>query len=152
MSLVRASDGFGSYSRDNEEVAADVVMVFETGEIWAQQIQNHADNIVYLNELQLENGLRRFSDALAIDLECPRPHAWIAGFEGIAGKKMWVPRRQGYNRWEDTFGPAHANNIVRSGVFEDGGSPLETLKGFYEDVYDEFGITREAWFDDSRDR
>ena len=138
VGFVRGADGGGHYAVEGGDTTHSVAYVFKTGEIWIidswlAQIPQYVE----LNELAFTQTLEKCISFLSSRLQVPGPYFWEAGFEGIAGR-MLVLREGNHRPW----GTAVEDYVFDSGDFKLGDDAAESLRPFFEKVFDCFGARR----------
>lgn len=151
-SYVRASDGHGVYRVRGAETEADqrrttdsVTFAFRTGEVWSVDVAYLAydEKQIFYSEIEetfvkAAGRYRQFLKSLGI----PGPYRWIAGLIGAKGRHLAYPPRPGYS-WLGMAGPICAvDRIEASGMLADEQSPLEALRPFFDQIFEECGIER----------
>lgn len=135
-----AIDGREKKKRD----AAGCVVFFETGEIWAIDL-DYLDTSNRLHQPSIE---RYFSDALSryssllSDACGADSFSWIAGLRGIKGKGLMYPAAPGKN-WISNGGfPCLTSEIIVNGVHRKGESPIESLLPLFNEIFKKCGRER----------
>lgn len=135
---VRGPDGFGYYTRgDEEDEALAVMFVFQSGEVWSAETYNLAmgDRIVFLDERAFVDGLTSEAEVLKT-LGIPGPYKWIAGMEGLDGRSIGASRGVQPNRFL-------VDVVEVEGLFSgDPGDAKEALEPFFVRLFDAAGISR----------
>jgi len=138
IGFIRADDGFGVYARLREEDAEtnSVAFAFETCEIWAIDtgMLSIASQIVYFGDVQ--NAMcsvlphyMRFLHNLGIE----PPFRWIAGLDGIKGRRLDVqPPGGGISHLGEAF---LTDRIVCPGLYDGAQKPHITLGPFFREVF-----------------
>ncbi|MGP8081559.1 MAG: hypothetical protein ACLPXT_01515 [Terracidiphilus sp.] len=137
IGFVRGSDGGGYYSVEGDNTTHSVAYVFKTGEIWLVDSWLAEIPHVELNEEAFTETLRRCAEFSTNHLQLPGPYQWEAGFEGIYGRMLLLPDKS-----DRAFGTAVEKRIHDNGRFALGEDPAETLRPFFEKVFDCFGVRR----------
>lgn len=150
LARVRGNDGIGVYTTINgylHETGA-TSFVFMTGEVWAvNRFPFEGNPTFFLNEEAFEIALRTYAVFLQ-HLGLKPPYKWIAGIDGIKGKALEVPVRPGYMNIAPGKGCCVADYVCESGTYTPGDDPQESLRPFFEAVYDTCGLQRPAWLND----
>lgn len=139
IGFVRGSDGGGYYSVEGDNTTRSVAYVFKTGEIWLVDSWLAQVPHVELNEDAFTETLRRCADFSTNRLELPGPYRWEAGFEGIFGRMLVLPGKS-----DRALGTAVEKRVYGRGRFALGESSAGTLRPFFEEVFDCFGVHRPA--------
>jgi hypothetical protein len=137
IGFVRGSDGCGYYSVDGGNTTRSVAYVFKTGEIWLVDSWLAQVGVVELNENAFTETLRKCAEVSTNRLGLLGPYQWEAGFEGIFGRMLARPSQSNRRR-----GTAVEECVYDSGQFALGEDPAETLRPFFEKVFDCFGLRR----------
>jgi hypothetical protein len=149
-SYVRGENGFGSYdvSLSDKESAPDVAMVFTNGEVWAIDTwyldagKREGRNLIYPMERDLYEALQRYADLL-VQMGISPPFCWEAGMENLKGRKIPLSEQPPYN----LSGPCMKDIVVKRGSFTPGESAAQSLRPFFEELYDACGATLPPEFD-----
>jgi hypothetical protein len=101
---IRDEDGFGVYAMTNQaHEAAWVNSMFTNGEVWGldtwRLARSAEKGTISVPEQPLVETLEQFETRLG-SLGLRRPFRWIAGMEGVAGRKLWIPGNS-YELWVD---------------------------------------------------
>jgi hypothetical protein len=137
LGFVRGSDGGGYYSVDGGNLTRSVAYVFKTGEIWLVDSWLEQMRHVELDENAFTETLRKSAEVSTNRLKLVGPYQWEAGFEGIFGRELVLP---GPSNW--SWGTAVEKRVHAAGQFALGEDPAETLRPFFEKIFDCFGIRR----------
>jgi hypothetical protein len=137
IGFVRGSDGCGFYSVEGGNTTHSVAYVFKTGEIWLVDSWLEQMSVVELRENAFAETLRKCAEVLTNRLELLGPYQWEAGFEGILGGMLAQPGTSIRRR-----GTAVEDCVYDAGQFTLGEDPAETLRPFFEKVFDCFGLRR----------
>ncbi len=154
-SFLRASDGFGYYpqvSRNIDQVVPAVSLAFKSGEIWtvyAGPIGTPQEGTFVNIEHVFTETLLRCVRFMREGLEIALPYRWIAGIEGIKGKRMQCFARPGHTRYTP-YSSASLDDVVSdSGVLSVGDTVALTLRPFFRKIYDSCGEARGDYMDDA---
>lgn len=134
---VRDEDGFGVYAgTGNPHETSWANYLFETGEIWGVDTWRvprtaHTKTISIPEDVLIET-LAQFEECLG-RLGLTRPFKWIAGIEGIEGRRLWVP----YNH--EPVGKCVSDEIVAEGKLEGEIGAAEALEQFFVKIYERAG-------------
>lgn len=144
LGYVRAEDGIGFYvpnpNRPHETWSTS--FAFTTGEVWAVDAFPFKDSSAFfLDEEAFEIVLRTYTVFLQ-HLGLKPPYKWIAGIDGLKGKVLDVPMRPGGTGVCRLGGSCVADSVCETGTYALGGDPQESLRPFFEAVYDQFGLKR----------
>jgi len=145
-SYVRAQDGFGympTMQNEGDPVPA-VILAFKTGELWSvysgpsSMMHNDIPNVepIYVD------CFRRCIHFLRIGLKVTPPYRWIAGMEGLKGKRLWKVAPPGRSYMDPMTGPCLANTVTERGVLRDGEQWQLALTPFFHKLYDACGAER----------
>lgn len=146
--FLRAEDGFGICtlaSHDDSETSS-VAFAFETGEIWSIDtfLLGYDPTKLFIGEIekQFSDRLKDYSRFLAA-LEISPPYRWIAGIEGVDGRRLEVPIRPGHMQIPGWLGEeCRKKEIEREGAYDGAQSPVSALMPFFMAVYDACGTRR----------
>lgn len=160
-SHIRAPDGFGyipSMANESPQVPA-AILAFKTGEVWS----------VYSGPLLMHSELGNFEpmfvycfkqciEFLRDGLSILPPYRWIAGVEGMKGKKLVKVTQRGSHYIENSTGPCLEDVVMDAGKLESADSIFLGLRPFFRKLYDACGAERpdhmdtilEQQFPDSR--
>lgn len=148
-SRIRAHDGVGVFWSSGEGETSDIVFIFKTGEIWS--IDSHIikarqeSNSIQLSEREFTSALKRFGGYLG-RLGINPPYRWIAGMEGIRGRGMFVPSRDGYYPYNNQpSGRCMLDSVTVDGIFDPNEDTEKSLEPFFVRVYEICGLDRPAW-------
>ncbi len=146
-SHVRAHDGFGyipAMVNLSDPISA-VILAFKTGELWSvycgplSRVHNEIPNL----EPNFIECFGRCIHFLRTQLDLAPPYRWIAGMEGLKGKKLWkVPAPPGHSYLDPMTGPCLADTITDRGVLREGEKWQLALKSFFMKLHDACGATR----------
>lgn len=141
---VRAEDGFGFYvsnpNRPHETWSTS--FAFTTGEVWAvDAFPSKESSAFFLNEEVFGIALRTYA-AFLQDLGLEPPYKWIAGIDGIKGKVLEISMWRGGMGAHRLGGSCVADSVCETGTYALGGDPKESLRPFFEAIYDQFGLKR----------
>jgi hypothetical protein len=134
---VRGFDGVGHFSRLPYESARSLIYAFKTGELWIIDAWiSRVPDYVELHEFAWIEGLDKCASWLD-NIGCTGPYKFIAGMEGIKGRRLTMPAQQ------RGFGVSVADSVVHTGTFSLGESASDALEPFFGDVWDAFGMHRQ---------
>ena len=144
---VRGADGFGHvpHPPTDNRLVSSVSFAFKTGEVWTTYAGPFAtpDGNTFLNvEADFVECflciLRFMGQGLGISL----PYRWIAGIDGINGKRMqrFAPPGQGYTT--PYTARSMADMVSETGVLKEGDDPHLALVPFFQAIYDVCGEPR----------
>jgi hypothetical protein len=137
IGFVRGADGGGYFSVEGEDTTWSVAYVFTTGEIWLiDSWLARVPNYVQLDEAAFTATLSKCATFLSERFGLAGPYHWEAGFEGISGRMLSLPGQY------IAKGTAVGDVVEASGEFQLGDDAVETLRAFFEKVYDCFGLRR----------
>jgi hypothetical protein len=137
LGFVRGEDGCGIYESLGDEPSPSLVYAFNTGEVWAINawcLGQLKDRIV-LEENKFAESLKLCADFLD-RLGILGPYHWIAGMEGVKGR--FLVRENLFRRW----GPCMMDVIEEEGIHKPGDKAAESLRPFFEGVFDQCGAQR----------
>jgi hypothetical protein len=144
-SYVRAEGGFGympTMSNESDPVPA-VILAFKTGELWSvysgpSSTRNDIPDV----EPMFIDCFRRCIHFLRTGLNVAPPYRWIAGMEGIKGKKLWKVAPPGRHYTNPLTGPCLTDIVTERGVLRDGEKWQLALKPLFHQLYDACGAER----------
>ncbi len=141
---VRSVDGYGTWDpAETDEVAGSVAFAFTTGEVWVTDTRvlrlAEQDNYIPLNQRQWATALEKYTaflGALGVD----GPYRWIAGMDGISGRKIF---HRGPGRSKQTLAGRCATDVVTAeGFHSPTTSPGSSLDPFFNAIFDACGLSR----------
>jgi hypothetical protein len=149
-SRFRAADGYGyapTMSKDGEPLLS-VIIAFKSGEVWStycgplslkQEVGNMEPWFVecFLRCIAL------LRDGLKVDL----PYRWIAGMDGIKGKRMYKTPAPGKYYVEALTGQSLEHMVMERGVLNASDPAQLALRPFFRKLYDVFGAERSDHMD-----
>ncbi len=151
--FVRAEDGFGVHLV-TRNATCSVVFAFDTGELWTidtfpvATIRQHPKAAIPLDEIAFTKKLEEFSTFLE-RLGIARPHRWIAGIDGLKGLGLWLPPPpKGHSAFPSPRGNCVVNCVSESGLYMPRASSRESLRPFFEAIYDKCGLERPAFLNE----
>lgn len=148
---VRSADGYGyvpSMTMDGESVSS-VILAFKSGEVWSLYVGPLSvlpDKIPNVEGVFTECFIRCVSflrDGLKID----PPYRWIAGMEGLKGKRMQKIAAPGRGYLEPYTGPSLEEVVVETGILNNSDKVQLGLRDFFRKLYDAFGADRPEHMD-----
>jgi hypothetical protein len=138
IGFVDGGDGGGFYGIDGGNTTRSIAYMFKTGEIW--MVDSWLAQIPRFLELDesafaqtLEIAARVLSDRFAV----ASPYQWEVGFEEIGGRMLTL--RENVQR---TWGTSVREDVKGTGTFSAGDNATETLRPFFEEIFDAFGSKR----------
>ena len=134
---IRYGDGCGYYRDDGERLAPNVAFVFrDDAEIWVIDTWylRARPALIILEAHRWAKTLQQVAEFLTTDLNIPGPYHWIAGYEGVAGRKLNISDQMGR-----TWGPCADNIIEKDGKFSFGKNAEEVLQKFFREIYEQCG-------------
>ena len=145
-SFVRAADGFGymPHMKNESDPVPAVVLAFKTGEVWSiycgplSSIHQDIPNVEPMFLECFSRCIRFFS----VGLRVAAPYRWIAGIEGLKGKKLWKVALPGRSYIDPMTGPCLTDTVTERGVLRDGEKWQLALKPFFRKLYDACGAER----------
>lgn len=148
---MRSNDGFGIYATmPREEASPLVVFIFRSGEIWTVDTvtlsagERQDPPILFLDEAHYAAALNSYSEFLS-DPGVPPPYEWIAGMEGLTGRRMFIPTAPGHMSLSGPQGHGVENSVVEKGRHRPGDDPTSSLAPFFEEIYRNCCLERPAW-------
>jgi hypothetical protein len=138
---VRASDGWGMFALiPGESGTPAVSFVFRDGEIWIIDAFTlpSSPGIMFVDEPKLEATLQHCAAFLQNYLKVPQPYRWVTGMEGIKGRHVILS----HDRLQRRLGPCASDVIEEEGLFRVGDEPKEILEPFFDEVFDQCGLSR----------
>ena len=79
------------------------------------------------------------------------PLRWVAGMEDLKGRGMWPRNRPGYNSIWGLQGNCIEDTVVAEGIYQSGDSGQQSLRPFFERLYDRCGLRRPDWLNNPAD-
>ncbi len=149
---VRAAEGYGMVPamQDNPEIVPAVILAFKSGEVWSVYVGplGMKDEVINLESTFVECFVRCVT-FLCQGLKIKMPYRWVAGAEGIKGKRMqrWAPPGRSY--WEPLTGPSLVDSVVERGLLAETDKVQLALRPFFQSLYEAFGYTRGDHYDDA---
>jgi hypothetical protein len=143
---LRAEDGMGACSLNSKDELQTVsaAFAFETGEVWSIDTWLLASDPIRLFAGEIERLFSRRLKAYAHflgSLGVGPPYRWIAGLEGVKGRRLQIPPPQG--RMQIGLGPECMSDVIfEEGVYDGGGTPSKALNPFFSAIYNKSGIPR----------
>jgi hypothetical protein len=132
-------DGYGTYSngpRASETMS--VAFAFETGEVWSVDTALLTDfggrNGLYFDTISkvFVERLRNYGTFLG-RLGVAPPYDWIAGLEGVKGRRLQIPPPQNYTSIS-LGNPCLSKAISCNGSYDPKVAPAATLRPFFEQI------------------
>jgi hypothetical protein len=147
MQYLRAEDGIGAYATinnmANENQTNSVAFAFNTGELWAvdttvlQLANNRRIDFLSVARVLIQN-LNRYGQFLQC-LGIASPFQWTAGIEGVKGWKLQAP---------DTVAETCLSDVIEaSGTYDVGQNPAETLRPFFNRMFQKCSMQLPATID-----
>jgi hypothetical protein len=153
FSYIRSADGFGyvpSMAHGGDPVPA-VILAFKSGEVWSVYVGPLLllhDTLPNMEAFFVEGFIRCvffLRDALKIDL----PYRWIAGMEGMKGKKMQRIAPPGSGGYMEQFtGVCLEDLVMEKGLLNASDAVQLGLRDFFRKLYDAFGSERPDHMDE----
>lgn len=147
----RATDGFGfaAYWREEPAVTPAIAFAFQSGEVWS--INSHAlsqspQEIPYVERFYID-ALRLYTTFLRSKLSVEAPYRWIAGVEHIKGRRLILIPPQGHIYSLPASRACTADEIIKEGVYFDTDDAVVVLRPFFEEIYDQCGMSRPSHMD-----
>lgn len=152
---LRGEDGFGFYEQipNRPHETWSTAFVFTTGEVWAvdsylfQPMFGENTKSFYLPEDSFRNALTTYA-ALLQHLGLEPPYKWIAGIDGIKGKALQFFAQPGHMNEVRIGELCLSDYVCETGTYTPGDDPKESLRPFFESVYDKCGLPRPAWLNE----
>jgi hypothetical protein len=146
---VRGPDGFGYYVQgygadvvddddDGDGDAQAVMFALQSGEVWSMETHTLSSNakLVVLDEREFARGLVEEAKMLKA-LGVNGPYKWIAGMEGLTGRRLVVNRREVYHA------RSHIDVVEAAGTFSGNEDEAKAaLEPFFAEIFDAFGMHR----------
>ena len=138
---LHGDDGYGIFVPLGEALTTPAVAyVFNTGEIWS--VDTYTLGAAGQRGIFLENyrpAMEQYAAILKKHLGFDPPYRCVVGMEGVSGRPVWLPHRQGRIFLQNPYGACAANIIKRELIYKDSDTPSHTLRPFFEDVLDKCG-------------
>jgi hypothetical protein len=145
-SRMRAVDGFGNVpamSNHADRIPAAVV-AFKSGEVWSVYcgpLSSIHQNIPNMEPMFVECFIR-CAAFLRDGLKISTPYRWIAGIEGLKGKKLHRIAPPGRSYWDQYTGPCLQDVVMDRGTLSGTDKVQLGLRPFFRKLYDAFGVER----------
>jgi hypothetical protein len=143
---LRAEDGMGICSLENQDERATISLAFafETGEVWSIDTRLLAADTVRLFTGEIErlftNRLQAYARFLG-GLGLAPPYRWIAGLEGVKGRRLQIPPPQ--RQMQIGLGPeCLSDTIFEEGTYDGTEIATGALTSFFTAIFDKCGIRR----------
>jgi hypothetical protein len=136
---LRGAEGTGLCTPLGDELSPSLVYVFTDAEIWALDTYpfQALPIIISLEEDRLSETMKLFAKFLSETLQIPPPYRWVVGLEGIKGRSL---RGANYG----VRGPCLVDLVEVDGMFNAGDDPATLLEPFFQQVFEQCGVTRPA--------
>jgi len=137
VGFLQGEDGCGYYPiwRD-DNIALSIAYVFETSEIWIIDTSlGNAPEYLEFREGKFIDTLK-ICESLLDHLDQKKPYSWVAGVEGMKGRKVLIPQGR------MPIGVCLTNCVEVEGVYNEGDKADELLVPFFEKFFDQCGVTR----------
>lgn len=147
----RPQNGAGVYlTSDPPQISQSVVAIFSTGELWATDsaliAAQGSREIIPFVEPFYRKALARYLEVMA-GLGVDGPLRWIAGIRGIRGRPLAYPPTS--HTAAPSLGGACATDFVfREGVIQSLGQAKNALSPFFDELFEQCGISRPKSLDD----
>jgi hypothetical protein len=149
MQYLRAEDGIGAYATinnlTNETRTNAVAFAFNRGELWSvdttvlQLANDKRIDFLSVARVLIQN-LNRYGQFLQC-LGIESPFQWEAGMEGVKGWKLQVP---------DAVAETCLSDLIEaSGTYDVGKNPAETLRPFFDRMFQKCSMRLPAAIDDA---
>lgn len=148
---VRAQDGFGYVStvyKEGDPVHA-ALLAFKTGELWSVYsgpLSLMPGEMPYLEPMFVDR-FGRYLHFLRVGLKVAPPYRWVAGMEGLKGKRLWKSLSSAPSYIDPMTGPCLTDTISERGILHDGEKWQLALNPFFRKLYDACGWERPDRFD-----
>ncbi len=122
-----------------------VAYMFNTGEIWSIDTArlSYGQNIPFLEE-EFKASLEAYANTLA-SLGIPGLYKWKVGLTGIKDKKISMPPPAPGKGYISNTGPTCVTDTIEmEGVYQTGQKSADALRPFFEELFDQCGMTRPA--------
>jgi hypothetical protein len=152
---IRAEDGFGvrAMLADQKDRTFWAVFAFNTGEVWTVDsylvaaTRDQTSPSIPLDEASFARPLENYS-AFLERLGLEPPYRWIAGIDGIKGRGLHIPAPQGRISPPFPRGSCVVDCVSESGLHTLGDAGKQSLKPFFDAIYDKCGLERPAWLNE----
>jgi hypothetical protein len=142
---IRAPEGFGYVPvmpKSADRVPA-VIIAFKSCEVWSVycgplSLNQYISNV----EPTFVDCFTRCVAFLRDGLKVPLPYRWIAGIEGIKGKKLYRIAAPGKSFLDPLSGPCLQDMVTERGILSGEDKVQLGLRPFFRKVYDAFGAER----------
>jgi hypothetical protein len=146
----RPPNGAGVYmASDPAQISGSVVALFSTGELWAIDsalLDGHGSReVIPFCEPLLQKALSRYIEVLAA-MGVGFPLRWIAGMRGIRGRPLVYPSTPTASA-HSVGGGCVTDFVFREGVIENGGQVKHALSPFFDELFEQCGISRPKHLD-----
>jgi hypothetical protein len=144
-SYIRTADGFGyaPVMAGKADRIPSVVVAFRSGEVWnvySGPILMH-QNLGNLEPFFVDCFMRCVA-FLRDGLKVSPPYRWIAGVEGLNGKRMYRVAAPGKSLINQLSGPSLEDVVTERGVLTSVDNMALALAPFFRKLHDAFGIER----------
>jgi len=147
---IRTAEGYGkipAMQNDLDPVPA-VIVAFKSSEVWSVYAGPTSRNQQMPNvESLYVDCFVRCVPFLRDGLRISPPYRWIAGIEGLKGKKMQRFAAPGYSYFNPMTGECLVETVIDIGLFRATDKPQLALKPFFEKLHEAFGSERLDHYD-----
>jgi hypothetical protein len=147
---VRAADGFGyvPVMSDHTDRIPAVIVAFKSGEVWSVHcgplaLHQYIPNIEPLFVECFMRCVAFLRDGLRVSL----PYRWIAGMEGVKGKRLYRIAPPGRSYMDPYSGPCLQDVVMERGRLNGTDKVQLGLRPFFCKAYDAFGAERPEQLD-----
>jgi hypothetical protein len=133
IGLVKAADGCGYYPVTGDQMTPAVSFIFESGEVWAIKVFGGLATSIPFEERKFIRSVEHCADFLD-RLGAPGPYRWVAGIADVEGWPLFSDSFNG------RLGRCMAEVIEVEGAYRKGERAEESLRPFFEKVYDQCGV------------
>ena len=100
--------------------------------------------MIPLDENSFAKSLEEYSAFLS-RIQIEPPYRWIAGMEGVKGRGIYLPAPPGRTALRMIHGSCVADHIKVKGLHSPGDAAQQSLRPFFDAIYDNCGLERPAW-------
>jgi hypothetical protein len=138
IGFVDGGDGGGFYGMEGGNTTRSVAYVFRSGEIWmVDSWLAQIPSFLELDEFAFAQTFEMAAKVLSDRFSVAGLYQWEVGFEEIGGRMLTL--RENVRR---TWGTSVREDVKSTGTFSAGDDAAETLRPFFEEIFDAFGSKR----------
>ena len=151
LNSYRSHDGTGAYNINsaNSGITPTAVHIFKTGEIWAISTSTGTTQSQFMPNVEepFADAFKLYTDFLKTSLAIQPPYRWIAGLEAVRNKRLVLHAPP--ERWMSgsSTGNCITDQILVDGTYDGAADARLALIPFYEQIFDDCGLSRPARID-----